>query len=77
MLGAAFCAWMKRFLNAVNDCDQLEKGAPLSIFVDLDNKGSINDLQFRSRYGNVTRANGRRKKNRFELSFRSLLESKE
>ena len=37
-------------LNAFNDCDLFEKGAQLSIVVDVDNEDSINDLQLRSRH---------------------------
>ena len=37
-------------LNACNDCDLFEKGAQLSVVVDVDNEESINDLQLRSRY---------------------------
>ena len=40
MLGAAFYVWMNLF----------EKGAQLSVVVDVDNEESINDLQLRSRY---------------------------
>ena len=37
-------------MNAFNDCDLFEKGAQLSVVVDVDNEESINDLQLRSRY---------------------------
>ena len=36
-------------LNAFNDWDLFEKGAQLSVVVDVDNEESINDLQLRSR----------------------------
>lgn len=37
-------------LNAFNNCNLFEKGAQLSVVVDVDNEESINDLQLRSRY---------------------------
>ena len=40
----------ERILNAFNDSDLFEKGAQLSVVVDVDNEESINDLQLRSRY---------------------------
>ena len=36
-------------MNAFNNCNLFEKGAQLSVVVDVDNEESINDLQLRSR----------------------------